>query len=82
MFIAVGRHSGHCVEILAYGLAQDTGACSMENTHFPLVELYGIVDEIGDSLDGLIGSHSPYVDFAFELQLALAECVGCCGAYK
>ena len=67
MLVAVRGYTGNRIEVLAQSLPQGAGAGAVEDAHFTLIKLYGVVDEICDCLNGLIDTHAAHIDLALEL---------------
>ena len=53
MLVAEVGNVGYRGQILAYQLTQDAGACAMQNPHPRYAHEDGIVDVIGDGVDGV-----------------------------
>ena len=68
-------------EIFAGGLSKGAGAGAVEYADSAYGELHGIVEEIGDGLQSLIGTEAADVKFGFEIELTCAvgivDCRGC-----
>ena len=47
----------------------------MQDAHLVGAELDGIIDEVGDGLDGLVGAHATHINVRFKLKLARADFV-------
>ena len=54
-------------------MAQDARACAVEDAYARHAHLCGVVDEMLHSIQGLVASHSAYVDVLLEVQLFLAH---------
>ena len=80
--LIAGRHdTRHCGQIIPQHLPQHTRAGAVKYAHTRCVEAYGIVNEIGDGLYGLIGPESTHIYFMLELELPLVSCIDCRHAY-
>ena len=67
VLIAVRRHSRSGVEGLTDGLTESPCAGAVENPHFSLVELNGIVKKICNGLKSLVHTHAAHIELTLEL---------------
>ena len=62
MLIVIGSYARHGVEILANESAEYAIAGAVQNAHIFTAELNGIVEEIGDGLNGFVATHAANID--------------------
>ena len=77
MLVSVVTHVRYGGKVLAYQLAQDARACSMQDSHARHAYEYGVVDEVGDGVDGLVATHATYVQVLAEVLSAVVDDVAC-----
>ena len=75
-------HTWVCVEIIADELAQDACSGAVQDAHLAGSHQYGIVDEVGDSLQSFLAAHASHVNVLLEVQVFVAYLVLCIAAYK
>ena len=71
MLVAVVCDVGNGGQILAYQLPQDARSRAVQDSHARHAYEDGIVDEIGDGVDGLVASHTAHVEVLSEVQFAV-----------
>ena len=76
MFVAVTFHFLDGIEVLADELFEDASTGAVENSHARLTELDGIVDEVGDGLNGFVAAHATYINVGLEIELTCTHFVG------
>ena len=76
MLIAVALHPVHTLQILSDRHFQGSGSCAMQDAHPLGTELDGIINELGDGLQCLIGPHTAHINIGFEVQLPVADLIG------
>ena len=82
MLVAIALDTAHTVQVLTDGHFQRAGTRAMQDAHALGIELDGIIDEIGNGLQGLVGTHAAHVDIGFEIQLARTYLVGRAAAQR
>ena len=82
MLVSGRLHTWVCVEIIADELAQDACSGAVQDAHSASSHQYGIVDEVGDSLQCFLAAHASYVNVLLEVQVFVAYLVLCIAAYK
>lgn len=75
VFVAEGGDVGVGFQLLADEGLEDAVACAVKDAEARGVELHGVVEEVGDGLQGFVCPHSSYVDLVLEFELAFATLV-------
>lgn len=73
VFVAIVRNVGYGSQILAYQLAQNTRSCAVKDAYSRHANEDGVVDEIGNGIDGFVASHASHVEILTEVQLAVVD---------
>ena len=73
MLVLVVFYVGNGGQILADELAQNTRSSTVQNAYSRHSHKDGIVDEIGDGIDGFVASHAADVDVLLEVQFAVID---------
>lgn len=73
VLVAVVTDVGYGGEILAYELSENARSSTMEYAHSGHSHEDGVVDEIGDSVDGLVASHTTHIDVLLEVEFAVVD---------
>ena len=72
ILVMVRGHATDCGQVVTDTLPQSPGSGAVEYADTLRTELYGIVNEICNSLQSLIGSHAPDIYLLLEIKLAVA----------
>ena len=75
MLVVVRDNSGDGVQVLANGLPKRSCTCAVQDTDARCVDQQSVVDEVGDSLQGFVGSHAPNVNLLLEVEVFLPDIV-------
>ena len=67
VLVATTGHGRVGLQVLSYEGAQDAVARAMQYAHARHAQQYGIVDVVGDSLQGLFATHTTHVDVLLEV---------------
>ncbi len=68
VFVAEGGDVGVGFQLLADEGLEDAVACAVKDAEARGVELHGVVEEVGDGLQGFVCPHSSYVDLVLEFE--------------
>ena len=75
VFVVVRDDAGDGVQVLADGLPKCSSTCAVQDTDARCVDQQSVVDEVGDSLQGFVGSHAPNVNLLLEVEVFLPDIV-------
>ena len=67
VFVGEVRDVGDCGEVLADELAQNAVSLSVKDAHARHSHKDGVVDEIGDGIEGFVASHPSHVEVLMEV---------------
>ena len=81
VFVVVRDDARDGVQVLADGLPKCSSTCAVQDTDARCVDQQSVVDEVGDSLQGFVGSHAPHVNLLPEVEMLLPDAVLCLSAY-
>ena len=76
MLVAVGLDTADGMQVFTDSHLERSSAGTVQDAHPLCTELDSIVDKVGNSLQSLVGPHSPHVDVGFEIQLPRTYFVG------
>ena len=82
MLITIGFHPVDCAQVFTDGNFQSTCSRAMQDANTLCAELDSVINEIGDRLQGLVGTHATHVNVGFEIQLTSANLVGRCSTQR
>ena len=77
VLVVEGGDARDSVQVLADGLTEGSCACAVEDADARGVDQQGIVDEVGDGLQGFVCSHTADVYLLLEVEMLLADAVLC-----
>ena len=75
VLVVIRDNSGDGVQVLANGLPKRSCTCAVQDTDARCVDQQSVVDEVGDSLQGFVGSHAPNVNLLLEVEVFLPDIV-------
>ena len=64
---------GNGSQVFTDELSENTRSCAVENTYPADSHQNGVVDEIGDGIDGLVTTHAPHIQILLELTPSLVD---------
>lgn len=72
MLVVIVAHAV-CAQVLSDEFAQGAGSGAVEDAYDRLLQLYGIVYEIGNGSKCFVGSHTAQIYFRLEVQLLFVD---------
>ena len=73
MLVAEVLYVGNSGQIRANQLAQNACSSTVQDAYARHTDEDGVVDEIGDGVDGFVAAQTPDVDVLMEVQLAVVD---------